>query len=128
MLALNIRFARSDYIECKDPSGYFSVSVLPQCHRETVSNIFEELWKSEGKHITNCLADSTIAGPNILSEFSWRARMKVGQSSAAKLRDSSVIFNFTTSTPEKTGQKSCFAVEFTHEKLYNFFAQSFLHS
>jgi COMM domain containing 10 len=80
-----------------------------------------EVWKSEGKYICNCLAATTIAGPMLLSDYSWRATMKVGQSNAAKLRDSSVIFDFKTSSPDGNGEESSFAVEFDHEKLYDFF-------
>ena len=47
--------------------------------------------------------------------------MKVGQSNAAKLRDSSVIFDFKTTSPDGNGKDSSFAVEFDHEKLYDFF-------
>ena len=85
------------------------------------SSIVGQIWGAEGKYICNSLAAATIAGPMVLSSFSWSANMKVGQSNTAKLRDSSVIIDFNTVSPEGNGENSSFSVEFDHAKLYDFF-------
>jgi len=85
------------------------------------AGVFADLWRREGKVVLGRLAETTISGPSVLSSFSWRANMKVGQSGAAKLRDPSVVFDFTTSDPDANNVDTKFAVEFTHDRLYDFF-------
>ena len=81
---------------------------------------FCEVWSESAKKAVEEARDNTIAGPRVLSSFAWRTDMHLAQSSTAKLKEQSAIFDFTTKSADD-GEEEQFAVELSHEELYDLF-------
>jgi COMM domain containing 10 len=77
-------------------------------------------WKEHSKQAVANAKENTIAGPRMLTSFAWRTDMHLAQSSTAKLKEQSAIFDFTTNGTDGKGEEQ-FAVELSHEELYDFF-------
>jgi hypothetical protein len=77
-------------------------------------------WKEHSKQAVEEAKKNTIAGPRLLSSFAWRTDMHLAQSSTAKLKEQSAIFDFTTKDCNGDDEEQ-FAVELSHEELYELF-------
>lgn len=81
---------------------------------------FCTVWAEHAKKANDNAKANTIAGPRVLSSFAWRTDMHLAQSSTAKLKEQSAIFDFTTKGADGTKEEQ-FAVELSHDELYDLF-------
>jgi hypothetical protein len=81
---------------------------------------FCAVWSESAKQATEDAKANTIAGPRVLSSFAWRTDMHLAQSTTAKLKEQSAIFDFTTKDADGQGEEQ-FAVELSHDELYDLF-------
>jgi len=110
---------------------------------------FTAVWTEHRVAAKEAAAAQTIAGPRVLTGFTWRTNMHLAKSSTAKLKEQSAIFDFTTKSADKSSSDSGsngsdptdgeggaaagaagaagaadeeqFAVEMSHAELYEFF-------
>lgn len=84
--------------------------------------VFLQVWQANAAQVTNAMKKNTIAGPQVMSHFAWKTSMHMAQSSTAKLKEQSAIFDFALQSADGAeGREESFAIEFSHAQLYDFF-------
>jgi len=84
---------------------------------------FEQIWESESKDFVAKLRSKTLA-PLTLDSINWRLHLQIGQSSLSRLKEPSALLELgLTKDGTKTKQGNLVRLEFSHEKLYDFFQQ-----
>eukprot|EP00009_Paramoeba_aestuarina_P004110 CAMPEP_0201521024 /NCGR_PEP_ID=MMETSP0161_2-20130828/13841_1 /ASSEMBLY_ACC=CAM_ASM_000251 /TAXON_ID=180227 /ORGANISM="Neoparamoeba aestuarina, Strain SoJaBio B1-5/56/2" /LENGTH=200 /DNA_ID=CAMNT_0047919579 /DNA_START=58 /DNA_END=660 /DNA_ORIENTATION=+ len=109
-----------------EQAAYVQLSLAQLKEQLTKANIadqqnlaFLRAWESHGRDLINSLKNKSVV-PQKLTDSHWRLHLQTGQTSLARVKAPTAIFQFDLT--DDAGKNDSFVCEFTRDDLYSFFA------